>query len=178
MARGRKRPKKKLTPEETEKLKKAMDTTALKAQLSLLSGQNNQLMNTVVRYAEALGAIFAVSRPMLDQVNDTWPNLGEAECELEKDLQQSIVAFRRIIYGLLPRPNQEEIADAAHSTGAEFPEGTEGIEGELDPAAIEDRGGIPDAEERAPEEEHAPGCRESEENAGTAEGDAPTPETP
>lgn len=165
-------------------MQRIVELTRLRAQLDTLATQNRSVMNQVVAYSEAIGAIFAVARPLLDRVNETWPILGESGpaparffrrlrkgrvrgCELEKDMQQALITFRRTIYGLLPKGQLTEGEQDAHSTGPGFPEGTEGITAKADPeapAGDEADGGVHDAPDR--EATEGPGVDAGPETSG------------
>lgn len=157
-------------------LKRVHEMTRMRTQVEMLSVRVREQMGQIVGYAEALGALFSTGRPMLDMIHETWPDLGEESCELEKDFQQVFVSFRRAMYGLIPRDKlteMEEEAVDAHSTGPGFPETTE------EPSPADSDGGDEGphgAEVGAPPEGEAPDVEASPPGEAEAEDDAAPPE--
>lgn len=116
------------------------ELTKLRTMLEAYRGQNRELQGHMVRYAEAIGALFSTARPLLDRIHELWPNIGEKECDVDQRLQQAVVAFRRTVYGLIPKEKLDEAEEqhADHSTGPGYPEGAEGLTAAPDPDAVPD----------------------------------------
>lgn len=158
-----------------EQLKKLTDIVYLRAQLDLLSRQNQNQQNLLVRYAEAIGKIFAVSRPLIDKQHEVWPDVGEEGCELDKGLQQAIVAHRATIFGLIPKEG-EGVTDDQHSARPGYGEGSDGPGGPTDPDAPNlegEDGRVPAAEEAEEPGEVPAGGGAEEPGEGAEEADAP-----
>ena len=168
-------------------LQRVVELTKLRAMLEAYRRQNTEIQGHMVRYAEAIGAMFATARPLLDRIHEIWPDIGEEGCVLDPQLQQAIVSFRRTVYGLIPKAKLDETEErhaTDHSTGPGFPEGAEEPEAPADPDALAENQGddgsrpVHDGDaagpvEQAPEGQPPASGGASDQDPREAEADAP-----
>ncbi len=168
-------------------LQRVVEMTKLRTMIEAYRRQNTEITAHMVRYAEAIGAMFSTSRPLLDRIHEIWPDIGEEECVLDPQLQQAIVSFRRTVYGLIPKEKLDETEEqhaTDHSTGPGFPEGAEGPEAPTDPYALAENkgedgsrpvhdGDAADPVEQAPEGQPPAHGGAPDQDPREAEGDAP-----
>lgn len=103
-------------------------TTIARAQAQLLNQKNHELLRDLVAYSEAVGSLMSSARAALDLIHEQFPTLGQPrrgwrpwrrERRLDPALEQAIVAFRRVVYGLVPSEQKKEHERDRHQTGPE-----------------------------------------------------------